>query len=394
MLRRTFLFTALTVTVVAMTPNSVIIPGLPAIATGLRVSRPAVNMLVTVYTISSAFSALVIGMAADRLGRKKVIIPALLAYAGGGMVPAFLPHFGVTLAGRVVQGIGGAGIMSSIYGLIGDLYESQDERNRVLGLVNGTIAISEMAVPLAGGVLAALAWKAPFLAYGLAVPAAVLCAITLPQLVAAKGSPTDYARGLAASVSSPTILGAFLAKFGFSVAYFVLLTAAPFIVVSRLKGSSVLMGTLMIPMGILWSASAFRLPSLTARFTTRQLTIIGSALQGLAALGMGFSWSIWMMGAMFGLWGVGAGFSNPALLSIIIDSAGESYRGSISSLYGCVTLVGGSIGPVASAFLATPSGDLGPALLFASGVMFASAFGFAWLTSRRAPAPVRPDAGR
>ncbi|MGE5485800.1 MAG: MFS transporter [Ignavibacteriales bacterium] len=390
-MRKAFLLTALAVTVVAMTPNSVIIPTLPAIAAGLGVSRAQVNMLVTVYTASSAVSALFVGMTADRLGRKRVVIPALIMYAVGGMTPVFLPRFGLALAGRVVQGVGGAGMMSSIYGLIGDIYRDLDDRNRALGVVNGTIAISEMGVPLVGGALAAITWKAPFFAYGLAAPAAALCAVTLPVIVNSRDPSTGYARGLAATVSSRVILGTFLAKFGFSLAYFVLLTAAPFVVVSRLRGTSVLAGTLMIPMGVCWSVSAFSMPRLTARYTTRHLAVAGAFAQAMAALGMGFSWSTPAMGAMFALWGIGAGLSNPALLSMMIESSGESYRGAVSSLYGCVTLIGGSLGPVASAVLVTPSGDLAPAFVFASGVMFASSLGFARLTSRAAPPAAREE---
>lgn len=381
-MRKAFLFAALAVTVVAMTPNSVIVPGLPAIAGGLGVSRAEINMLVTVYTISSAVFAPLVGMAADRLGRKRVIVPSLVFFAVGGMLPALLPRFGPALAGRVVQGFGGAGMMSSIYGLIGDVYRDQGDRNRLLGVVNGTVAVSEMAVPLLGGALAAFTWRTPFLAYGLAAPAAVLCAVSLPDVVPSRRPSASYAKGLAASVSSPGILGVFFAKFGFSFAYFVLLTAAPFVVVSRLKGSSLLTGLLMIPLGVFWSVFAFNMPRLAARFTARRLAIAGGIAQALAAAGMSLSWSAPVIAAMFALWGIGAGLSSPALLSMMIELSGESCRGAISSLYGCISLIGGSLGPVASAVLATTSGDLAPAFAFAGGVLVASSLGFAWLSSK------------
>jgi MFS family permease len=374
-----FVFTVLVVTVVAMTPNSVIIPGLPAIAAGLGVSRAVVGMLITVYTASSGISSLFVGMLADRAGRKMVLIPSLLMYAAGGTVPLYSGAMGVVLAGRVVQGIGGSGLMSSIYGLIGDFYEDAPDRNRLLGLVNGTIAISEMAVPLVGGALAAMSWKTPFAAYALAVPAAVLCAVTLPRAGRFGGPATDYARGLAATLSSPTILGTFLAKLGFTMAYFMLLTCYPFAVVSRLKGSSVLAGMMLIPMGVMWSVSAFSMPRLTARFSTRRLAVIGGAAQAVSAAGMAFAWTTPVMAAMFGIWGFGAGLSNPSLLSIMIESSGESCRGAVSSLFSCVALVGGSIGPAVSGYLALPSGDLAPAFLFACGILLAGTLGFARL---------------
>ncbi|NPV70174.1 MAG: MFS transporter [Firmicutes bacterium] len=369
------------VTVVAMTPNSIIVPGLPLVATGLGVTRPVVGMLITAYTISSGISALFVGMAADSAGRKRVLIPALLLYAGGGVLPLFTRDFGMILAGRAVQGVGGAGLMSSVYGLIGDAYTCPQDRNRVLGTVTGTIAISEVAVPLVGGALAQLGWKAPFAVYALAIPAAVLCVAVLPRPCLSRRGTAEYARGLAPVLGSRAMLAALVAKFAATGAYFVLLTSAPFMVALRLRGSSFLAGLLMIPMGITWAASALSLRRLTERFSSRMLTMVGFALLTIAACGMALAWSEGSMALMFAFWGAGSGLVNPSLLSIIIECAGESYRGAASSLHGCVALVGGSLGPVAAGFLATPSGDPAPAFYLAAAVMVGAAALFAYLTS-------------
>lgn len=66
----------------------------------------------SISTLALAASVISTGLLADRLGRRKVLMAALIVSAAGDLIVAAAPISGVYLLGRVVAGIG----LGAVYG--------------------------------------------------------------------------------------------------------------------------------------------------------------------------------------------------------------------------------------------------------------------------------------
>ncbi len=132
-------------------------------------SERAVLLLIVVFTIPGVLLTPVLGVLADRFGRKKVLVPSLLLFGIAGGACAFARDLNILLTLRFLQGIGAAALCSLNATVIGDLYSG----NRLATAMGYNASVINIAVPsyfLIGGALASLAWYYPFALSVIAVP--------------------------------------------------------------------------------------------------------------------------------------------------------------------------------------------------------------------------------
>jgi MFS family permease len=117
-----------------------------------------------------------VGRIADLRGRIPVLVGSMVVFAVGSMVTASAYDLWSMVAGRVLQGIGGGGLVPATLALVADLYPPR-RRGIPLGIVNGVQEFGNVVGPLYGAVVLAFGtWRDIFwinLAVGL-VLAAVL----------------------------------------------------------------------------------------------------------------------------------------------------------------------------------------------------------------------------
>ena len=77
---------------------SITLPILPKLGAVFHQDAAGVALLITCFTLPSAFMTPVAGVLADRFGRKAVLLPGLLLFACGGMGCAFSDSFENLLA--------------------------------------------------------------------------------------------------------------------------------------------------------------------------------------------------------------------------------------------------------------------------------------------------------
>ncbi len=157
-----------------------LIPVLPSIQKELQVGLVKVGLLITAFSIPAGIVIPFAGMISDRIGRKKVMFPALLVYGIGGLLAGVFAimfqekAFPWIVGARIVQGIGAGGTYQLSMALAGDLIQSS-ERSKLLGLLEAFNGAGKVISPLAGAALALIAWYVPFFVYGaLAIPIAFL----------------------------------------------------------------------------------------------------------------------------------------------------------------------------------------------------------------------------
>lgn len=105
----------------------------------------------------------VYGKLGDLFGRKYVIIAAVTLFAIGSLLCGLAWSMNSLIAARVFQGIGGGGIMVSIFAINADLFEPR-ERARYQSYSSLVIMASGSVGPLIGGTMSdALGWRSIFL---------------------------------------------------------------------------------------------------------------------------------------------------------------------------------------------------------------------------------------
>ena len=75
-----------TVPFIMVLGNSMLIPVLPAIQKALDVSLLQVGLLITAFSIPAGLTIPFAGMLSDHVGRKIVMVPALIIYGTGGLL--------------------------------------------------------------------------------------------------------------------------------------------------------------------------------------------------------------------------------------------------------------------------------------------------------------------
>ena len=131
-----------------------------------------------VLTLPALFVALfspLAGYVADRMGRKQLLIYAMLAYALFGTAPLWLDSLGAIAFSRVGVGIAEAAIMTCCTTLITDYYSGQ-QRNKYLGLQTMVSALAATAFFALGGALGSISWRTPFWLY------AVSAVLVIPMI--------------------------------------------------------------------------------------------------------------------------------------------------------------------------------------------------------------------
>ena len=148
-------------------------PLLNTLAGPFGVSTTEVGLLIAAYTAPPIALIPVVGVLADRYGRKPLLLSGILLYGTAGTAIALTSDFRVAVALRFLQGVGFAGLTPIIITSIGDLYVGSREAT-AQGLRFTSSGVYQAIFPPIAGVLVGIAWQYPFLLYALAFPAAVV----------------------------------------------------------------------------------------------------------------------------------------------------------------------------------------------------------------------------
>jgi EmrB/QacA subfamily drug resistance transporter len=178
--------------------NTVLNVALPTLVRDLHATTTELQWIVDAYVIVFAGLLLVGGSVADRIGRKRVFLAGLLAFAAGSAWAAFSGSVGMLIAARASMGIGGAMMMPSTLSIITDMFRDPGERQRAIGLWAATTGIGVALGPIVGGLLlSSFWWGSVFL---INVPIALLGAVFALPLIPDSKNPAalrpDFIGGL------------------------------------------------------------------------------------------------------------------------------------------------------------------------------------------------------
>lgn len=138
---------------------TIITTALPTIATHFKATAAEYTWIGSSYIVACAGAVPVWGKVSDIFGRKPALLLANAIFCGGSLISALSVSVKMLLAGRVVQGIGGGGLVILVNICVSDLF-SMRERGKYLGIVGATWAIASAVGPLLGGVFSEkVSWR-------------------------------------------------------------------------------------------------------------------------------------------------------------------------------------------------------------------------------------------
>lgn len=171
--------------------QTIVAAALPAIARSLgEVER--ISWVVVAYLVGTTVAAPVHGRLGDAFGRRRMLLVALGIYAAGAVLCALAPSLDLLTLARLLQGLGGGGLIALSVALIGEFVPPR-ERGRFQAWIAAVFAAAAACGPVLGGLLTELmGWRAVFL---LQPPLALVAAwLAVRRLAgAAPGSAKGFA---------------------------------------------------------------------------------------------------------------------------------------------------------------------------------------------------------
>jgi EmrB/QacA subfamily drug resistance transporter len=172
----------------AIIDQTIVATALPAIAADFgQVER--ISWVVVSYLVAATIAAPVYGRLGDLLGRRRMMIAAIVFFVVASLLCALARSIETLVAARLLQGLGGGGLMTLSQALIGEAMPPR-ERARSQGYIAGIAACSNTLGPVAGGLIAgAFGWQWIFL---INLPIGILALCLIFRLPNRQGSGDPF----------------------------------------------------------------------------------------------------------------------------------------------------------------------------------------------------------
>ena len=129
---------------------------LPSIQSGLHFSASNLQWVVNAYTLIFGGFLLLGGRAADLLGRKRLFTAGVVVFSAASLLNGLAQTSGMLIAGRALQGLGGALVSPAALSIITTTFTEQEDRTKALGVWSAIAAGGGAVGLLLGGALTQL----------------------------------------------------------------------------------------------------------------------------------------------------------------------------------------------------------------------------------------------
>ena len=341
----------------------IILPVLPLYAEDFGASPAMAAAVIAVFSAAQMVAAPLWGRLSDRIGRKPVLIAALIGSSIGSLVTGLAGVLWVLFLGRVLDGASGSSYAVG-QAAVADLAQPED-RPRLLGLLAAAFGVGFVAGPLIGSIAALGGRELPFfVAAALAAGNAIVALVRLPSGRSAgrsAGMPAGQSAGLGPKPGRLALWGAagpavrrlavlsLVAMVGFAgfEATFAMLVEHRFPDVGdpTIYGLFALIGLLMV------LVQTRIVGPVNARLGTRSTlrTALSLVAAGMVVLAMGGGWA--GLAVAIVLLVVGQGVFGPTLSNATVETVGADGRGSALGLQQSAGAFGRILGPLLAGVL-------------------------------------------
>lgn len=360
------------------------------------------SWVASIYLLACTIAMPLYGRLADALGRKRVIVSAILIFTVASVLAASAHSMLQLILYRGMQGLGAGGIMPVVLTIIGDIF-SLEERAKIQGLFSAIWGGASLAGPALGAFLVKVfGWRSvffvnlPFGFLGLAVlmwkyhdlekphsteldipgvsslSIGCLAMLALVSRLGPDGWGWPVAVGLllvtivaalffirherktANPILSPQLLfdrsigPALAASFLFGAGFLSLDTYVPLYVQGGLGGGVEAAASVVTPVMLTWALSSFLAAPLLVEWGFRKTALVGSALIFVGFGGLvicsHMHTSRTLLTAVLALTGLGFGPASMSYLIAAQESVTWQQRGIVTSSITFFRTIGGSLG--------------------------------------------------
>ncbi|WP_329253322.1 MFS transporter [Streptomyces sp. NBC_01478] len=192
--------------------NTVLNVAIPSLTRELDASTADIQWMINAYSLVQSGLLLTAGSAADRYGRKKMLITGLVLFGTGSLIAGLADSTGQLIAARAGMGVGGALLITTTLAVVMQIF-TPEEQPKAIGIWAAVNALGFATGPLLGGfMLNHFWWGAIFL---INLPVAALALVAAVALVPESKNP----RG-----DRPDLLGALLSTVGMAALVYAIIS--------------------------------------------------------------------------------------------------------------------------------------------------------------------------
>ncbi len=341
------------VTATGIMANSIIAPLLPDIVDDFGLSDAATGLVVAAVALPGIVMAPVIGLIADRLGRRGVLVTCLAIFGFAAVVVSTAPSYPILLLGRFLQGFGAAGLINLSVVIIGDHWDGA-ERTKLIGRNASVLTIGLAIFPLVSGIIAEFSsWR-----YALAPQLSALVVAALAWRIlpnghrSTPGSVSEQLRGLGVALRLPVLRTVMLAGFVVFVLIFgIFLATLPLHLERRFELGAGARGAMLSVPAISASLVAFNLGRITTWFRRPLMLMSATALFVMSFTLMGLAPTLVLVAIACLLYGLGDGALIPILQDAAVTAAPTDQRAAVVAVWVGFSRLGQTVGPLIAAVI-------------------------------------------
>lgn len=336
LLSDTRIVTVLLIAIIGTFSSNVAAPALPAISRTFAVSSAQIGLVMTVFTVPTIVFVPLTGVLADTYGRRVIVLPSLIVFGLAGVAIGIAPSFSAVLVLRAIQGAAFAGVMPLTVTILGDLH-SGAAGSTAQGLRVSANGISSMLTPAIAGFLVAIAWNYPFALYGLALPAAVITYIALPETGGSADNDgttplttlSSYVRSIWKEIDDRESRTLLLGGFARDFVRLTIMTFVPLFAVQALGASAFEAGVAVGMRGVSRTFVAPFAGAIVSRFSQKTALVAAFGMSAAGALLIAFAPSVTILWALVAIYGAGDSLLAPVLKNAVADLTVDEYRAGV-----------------------------------------------------------------
>ncbi|OCA87227.1 MFS transporter [Pseudobacillus wudalianchiensis] len=327
-------------------------PLIPEVQRQFHTSEFVINLTISIFTLVLALMQIVYGPLADRLGRRKIMLPGILIYIGASIGAALSPSIPVLIFFRALQAAGiavGSVVATTV---IGDLFTGK-QLGRSMGTFQMMVSLGPVVGPVIGGIVGEISgFHGVF--WVLAATGVIMWLLTykfLPETKTADSggsriSIRDFYLILKHPVGSSVILLGFVQYFTF----YNFLVFMPHLLSEFYHLSASEKGIIFLPMSLGVVIGSFAGSRLQEHFNSKKFLIFSSSLNVIATLlfVMMSSVSLTMLIVSISLFGLCLGLSLP-VQTTLLSLAFLHNRATAIGTYNFFRYLGMAAGPMIGA---------------------------------------------
>ena len=318
---------------------------LPTLAQEFRATPADISLTMTATALAIAITAPFAGAIADVLGRKRVIVAAMILLAVPTLLIAFTPSLHALIALRFVQGLVLPPIFTVVVAYIGEEWPPT-EATGVTGLYMAATSFGGFCGRFFAGLLAdTIGWRNGFVAFAaLTFVCGLVTSVLLPHernFIRSEGLATA-GRQMLGHLRNPRLLAIYTVGFGTLFNFVALFTYVSFLLAAPpFNLSATALGAIFVTylaggFAVLWLGRA------VGHFGRRTL-ILGTIAVWICGALLTLVPSLWAVVAGLAI-AAGCGFITQATSIALVALTAESGRTSAIGLYATCFYVGGGLG--------------------------------------------------